>query len=237
MASYDTVRTLTLQIASIAVPVHTKLDKTPPRPTLSRRPHRARPRTTMAPPTRLGNPKTRAVRNLAAAVKSRTLKKLKHAELIDRKSHLLEKQALLQGQLAAMPSVVGAPASAPTGRRPAPGMVLLSDDMAAVLGRPEARADALVDLLDRALTGSKGKPPPVDPDLVAEWAQSQRNAPRDERLALRERARLAGAAAAGEKAEGKNAEETAVKGKDGKVGAKKGASSAAESVPSSSRPT
>lgn len=135
----------------------------------------------------------RSQRNLSAAVKSRARTKLHQAELMEQKSHLLEREALLREQLAATPTVGGMRPAGPSRRPSAPGMVLLSPELSAIFGgRTEVRADALADVLDRALTGSRGKPPPVDPELVALWAQAQRDAPKNNKLALREAARAAG---------------------------------------------
>ncbi len=72
-------------------------------------------------------------------------------------------------------------------------MVQLSDAMSQLFGgRKEISSAAAVDLFDRALTGSRGKGPPVDPELCAMWNAAQRAAPKNPKTALRAEAKATG---------------------------------------------
>lgn len=137
-------------------------------------------------------PMSRAQRNLAAANASRQRKKLHKASLVEEKSYFSERNAILRQQIELLPTVGGVYSPGPSSsssRSCNPEMLQLSDEMAKLFGRKEIPAAGAVDLLDRVLSGSKGKAPAKDPELVRLWAQAQRAAPKNPKTAVRAQSR------------------------------------------------
>lgn len=125
----------------------------------------------------------RRARNLASANASRLRRREQISALTQEKARLNEANALLRSRLhisdsASVPALQQLPSSS-SSHRSRPDAVELGPAMQQLVRRKEMDGKAVVDLLDRAVSGSKGKGVPLDPDAANKMAEAARKMPRD----------------------------------------------------------
>lgn len=131
-----------------------------------------------------GNSKAdeRRARNLASANASRQRRREQISSLTEEKARLTEANALLRNRLKITPNSIGSgqgPSYKGGSSSSRPDMVELGPGMQSLMRKKEMEGKAVVDLLDRAVSGGKGKGSPLDPDAAKKWAAASKKAPKD----------------------------------------------------------
>lgn len=133
----------------------------------------------------------RRERNLASAKASRQRRREQISALTQERARLNEANALLRNRLhisdsAVLPAFHQFPPSSSSSSSPPVSSlrgrqyeVELGPAMQQIIRRREMDGKAVVDLLDRAVSGSKGMGPPLDADAAAKLAQAARKMPPD----------------------------------------------------------
>lgn len=126
----------------------------------------------------------RRARNLASANASRQRRREQISALTQEKARLNEANALLRSRLqisetATLPPLHQIPSSSSLVPRNRTDKIELGPAMQQIVRRREMDGQAVVDLLDRAVSGSKGKGPPVDADAAARFAEAAQKMPKD----------------------------------------------------------
>lgn len=132
----------------------------------------------------------RRARNLASANASRQRRREQISALTQEKARLTEANALLRSRLhisdaASLPALHSLPPVSNSSHRGRPGTVELGPAMQQVVRRKEMDGRALVDLLDRAVSGSNVKTPPIDPEAAALLEEASQKIPRDVKRPLK----------------------------------------------------
>lgn len=123
----------------------------------------------------------RRERNLASAKASRQRKREGISALEQEHARINEVNALLRARLNIAPSGPLPPVhelQKLAGLRP--GYNELGPAMRKLAKKNELESKVLVDLLDRALAGGRGRGPPLDPELCRAWEAAMRKAPKDQ---------------------------------------------------------
>lgn len=122
----------------------------------------------------------RRQRNLASAYASRSRKRETIAHLEAEKARLNEANAMLRTRLNLEPTQT-LPAASPIGHRShnGTGHMETGPGLRKITKKQVMKDEAAVDLLDRVLTGSRGKGTPVDPALVQKWVRGLKTTPND----------------------------------------------------------
>lgn len=136
--------------------------------------------------SKTGHKKTdeRRQRNLASANASRERRREHISSMTEEQARLNEANSVLRHRLNMKPSGSVAPlhkhshgsSSSSSSRR---DVAQLGPGMENLLNRREMDGKAVVDLLDRAVSGSKGKGTPLDPEAARRLAAAARKAPKD----------------------------------------------------------
>lgn len=121
----------------------------------------------------------RRARNLQAANISRQRRREEISSLEQERARLREANELLRARLNISSSATLGAGKLPPGISAPSGKVPLGPAMRKLTNRAAVDGAAAVDLLDRAISGSKGKGPPVDPALVKLWQDAAKKAPKD----------------------------------------------------------
>ncbi|PXF48907.1 hypothetical protein BWQ96_01249 [Gracilariopsis chorda] len=123
----------------------------------------------------------RRERNLASAKASRQRKREGISALEQEHARINEVNALLRARLNISPSGPLPPVQE-LHRLAAlkPGHHELGPAMRKLAKKNELESKVLVDLLDRALAGGRGRGPPLDPELCRAWEAAMRKAPKDQ---------------------------------------------------------
>lgn len=132
----------------------------------------------------------RRARNLASANASRQRRREQISALTQEKARLTEANALLRSRLhisdaASLPALHSLPSVSSSSNRVRPGSVELGPGMQQVMRRSEMDGRALVDLLDRTVSGSKVKTAPLDPQAAALLQEATQKIPRDVKRPLK----------------------------------------------------
>lgn len=132
----------------------------------------------------------RRARNLASANASRQRRREQISALTQEKARLTEANALLRSRLhisdaASLPALQALPPVSSSSHRGRQDSVELGPAMQQVMRRTEMDGRALVDLLDRTVSGSKVKTPPVDPGAAALLEEASQKIPRDVKRPLK----------------------------------------------------
>ena len=124
----------------------------------------------------------RRQRNLASANASRERRREHISSLTEEQARLNESNTVLRHRLSMKPSGSVAPlhnhshgSSSSSSRR---DVAQLGPSMERLLNRREMDGKAVVDLLDRAVSGSKGKGTPLDPEAARRLAAAAKKAPK-----------------------------------------------------------
>lgn len=128
----------------------------------------------------------RRARNLASANISRQRRREQISALTQEKARLTEANALLRSRLQltdiSLPALQALVSSEDRGRS---GTVELGPALQQIVRKSEMSGEAVVDLLDRTISGSKNKGPPLDAEAAARMAEATKKIPRDVKRPLK----------------------------------------------------
>lgn len=119
----------------------------------------------------------RRARNLASANLSRQRRKERMASMTDDKARVNESNEILRTRAELRPS--GAAPAKRDGSSSRGGGTELGPAMQRLMRTKDISDEAALDLLNRAISGGRGRGPPVDRGVNSKWSEGVKQAPKD----------------------------------------------------------